>query len=284
VYVAGYRVANETAKGFVVFVREYDLLGSVIWTQDLTNASGATVNGVYAAPSGIYVVGSVFGSLQGSTRIGDNDAFLVKYDLNGGLAWTRRFGTPRFDTAAYDVSGDSTGVYVSGTSMSVTSGFLRKYGFNGNLAWADQIESPDSSGVGGSSIAVDSSGVYFSVGTSGSRQFILKYDLNGGRLWSFQMQSSSRFFGPVRGYHLAAGTGGVYVAGSLPDLSAGMVAEVSSSPSLVFFSINPPLSFVLVGALVAAAVTGLFVFRKLRHGRIRPPRVGPLDRSLPARD
>jgi hypothetical protein len=288
VYVGGTLLANQTAKGVVIFVREYNFVGNVVWTEDLTNASGLVngglVKGIYAASSGVYVVGSVFGTLLGSTRTGDNDAFLVKYDLNGNFAWVRQFGTPNLDTAAYSVSGDTSGVYLSGTSTSSTLGFLRKYDFSGNLAWADQIDSPDSSGVGESSLAVDSSAIYVSMGTPGDREFILKYDLNGGKLWSSQMQYSGSLHGSVRGYRLATGTGGLYVAGSLPDGSAGLVAEVSPSPSLVFFGINPPLSFVLIVALVAVAATSLFFFRRLRRQRIRPTQAGPPDRSLPVKD
>jgi hypothetical protein len=282
VYVAGTLIANQTSKGWVVFVREYDFVGNAVWNSDLTNASGVIVNGVYAGSSGVYVVGSIAGSLPGSSGIGNYDAFLVKYYLNGGLAWTRQFGTPQFEVKGYGVAGDPTGVYVSGTSMSSAYGFLRKYDFNGNLAWADRIDSPDMSGVGDSAVAVDSSGVYVSLSTN--REFIMKYDLNGGRLWSFQMPISNDRNFSTKAYRLAAVTGRLYVAGSLPDASAGLVAEVGSSPSLVFFGTNPPLSFVLVGALIASAATGLFVFRKLRRGRLRPPRVGPLDRSLPVED
>jgi hypothetical protein len=204
--------------------------------------------------------------------------------LKGSLAWIRQFGTPQSDTTPYDVSGDSTGVYVSGATTPSASGFLRKYDFNGNQIWDTLIGSPDSSGVGGSSVAVDSSGIYVSVATPGDREFILKYELNGARLWSFQMQSSAYFINNVAGYHLAPGPKGPYVAGSLSDGSTGLVAEVSSSPSLVFFSINPPLSFVLVGALVAGAATSIFFFRRLRRKRLRPPRVRPLDGSLQVRD
>jgi hypothetical protein len=287
VYVAGDLVANQTANGYVVFVREYDFIGNVVWSEDLTNASGLNegiVRSVYAASSGVYVVGSVRGSLKGSTSIGIDDAFLVKYDLKGSLAWIRQFGTPQSDTTAYDVSGDSTGVYVSGATTPSASGFLRKYDFNGNQIWADLIESPDSSEVGGSSLAVDASGVYVSVATPRDREFILKYDPNGARLWSFQMQSSAYFINNVAGYHLAPGPAGPYVAGSLSEGRAGLVAEVSSSPSLVFFGINPPISFVLVGVLVTAGVTSIFFFRRLRRGRMRPTQLEPSARSFPVRD
>jgi hypothetical protein len=261
-------------------------MGNVVWTADLTNASGVnggSITSIYAASSGAYVVGSVHGILKGSTRIGVDDAFLVKYGLNGAGAWTRQFGTPLSTTIAYSVSGDSTGVYVSGSTFPFASGFLRKYDFNGNMIWGDTIDSPDGSGLGGSSLAVDVSGVYVSLGTPGNREYISKYDLNGGKIWSFQMQSSAHFIGGAA-YHLSPGPGGPYVAGSVPDGSAGLVEEVSSSPSLVFFGVNPPLSFLLVGALLAAAATSLFLFRRLRRRRLRPTRAGPLDRSLPVRD
>jgi hypothetical protein len=117
-------------------------------------------------------------------------------------------------------------------------------------------------------------------------EFLMKYDFSGGKVWSFQMAQS-----PVRdvggtAFRLATSSGSLYVAGAESNehsLSEALVADVSSSASLVFFGVNPPLSFLILGVLVAAAVSGLLVFRRLRR-RMRPRRVGPSQRSLPARD
>jgi hypothetical protein len=289
VYVAGVStlLTNQSFKGPVVFAREYDSAGNVVWTQELTNAT-ADVNGLYASASGVYIVGSVGGSLPGSTLSGYYDAFLAKFTVNGTLAWTRQFGTPQFSATAYDVSGDSTGIYASGNAMSAGSGFLRKYDFTGNLVWADQINPPDAPGVGDSQVSVDSSGVYVSMSTAGGHEFIMKYDLNGGRLWSFQMQNVVLQDGNTgtEAFRLTTGLGGLYLVGTVPDrgATAGLVAKIASSPSLVFFGVNPPFSFVILAALVTVAVTSLFFFRRLRRRRVRPKRVGPLDRSLPVRD
>ncbi len=204
---------------------------------------------------------------------------MVKYDSSGNRAWIRQFP----DVAYGGIAGDSTGVYASGSS-------LRKYDFSGSLDWAVQIESPDSSGIDDSSLSVDSSGVYLSLSTVGSREFLMKYDLNGNQIWSLQMQPTiADYYTGSLAYRLSPGLSDVYVAGSVKDASGSLpsralVALVGSSASLVFFGLNPPLSFIILGCLVAGAVAGLFFFLRLRRGKVRPRRVGLTPRSLPTSD
>lgn len=293
VFLAGQAnpLTNQSFTGGVMFVREYDPGGTVVWTNEFSNASGHIYN-LYAASTGVFVVGRVQGSLSGQTAIGGFDAFLVKYDLLGNLVWTRQFGTPG-DDAGYGVSADATGVYVTGNTMAgstSSSGFLRKYDFNGNLDWTTQIGAPDGTAVGDSAIVLDSSGVYVSISTS-FNEFLIHYDLQGHQVWNFQMQSAKEGLYGGTAYRLATGSAVVYVAGSVPTSqtrvyggSAALVAAVSPSPSLVFFGLIPPLSFVVVGVLAAAAGSGLFFFRRIRRRRMRPSRVGPSEHSLPARD
>ena len=201
----------------------------------------------------------------------------MKYDPAGNEVWTRQ--APDIGSG---IAGDSTGVYVSGSS-------LRKYGFDGSLDWASTISSPDSSGIYESWLSVDSSGVYLSLTTQAGAEFLVKYDLNGNRIWSLQMQHPTRDIALGYAYRLSSGPSGVYVAGSTSDASGSLpsvalVALVAPSASLVFFAVNPPWSFVILGGLICGAVTSLFFLRKLRRGKVRPPRVGPTPRSLPTSD
>lgn len=289
VYVTGVSdpLTNQSFTGGVMFVRRYDFAGNVVWTNEFSNSSGGTVEGLYASSSGIYILAE--GSLPGQPQSGS--AFLVKYDLSGNQVWTRQLEA---DESTFSIAGDDTGVYIAGeigtTLYVLHTGFVSKYSLDGNLEWTSQTGPPDNSGVGDSIISVDSSGVYYSISTSGARGYLLKYDLQGELVWTLEMQSPQEDYGVGRtAYRIAADNGSIYFAGSESEGSGSfhlkaLVGELSPSPSLVFFGLNPPLSFVVVGMLVVAAGSGLFFFRRIRRRKMRPSRVGPVERSLPASD
>jgi hypothetical protein len=263
VYVAGFAnpLTSQSFTGQVLFAREYDFAGNVVWTSEFSNETSAEVRGVYATTSGVHVVGSSGRVLPGQAQTG---AFIVRYDPSGSLVWLHQVGG-----GVDDVSGDSTGLYLS-------DGSLRKYDFNGNLVWTAQIPLPDNSGNAKSSVSIDSSGVYVSIATGAGHEFLLKYDLNGGQVWTLQMQT------PIDGgtgasYRLSAASGGVFVAGSTQSPSSrslALVAFVASSSSLVFFGLNPPLSFIIFGSVIAGSVASFLLFRRLRRSRVRRPLVG----------
>jgi hypothetical protein len=99
-----------------MYVRDYDFAGNTIWTSEFNNATGQVL-GLYASGSGVYIAGDA-----------PTGSYLVKYSPGGSFAWNRQIGT-----GAYGVSGDATGVYVSGY------GYLQKYDANGNLDWTAQF-------------------------------------------------------------------------------------------------------------------------------------------------
>jgi hypothetical protein len=235
----------------------------MVWTSEFSNETSAQVSGVYSSASGVYVVGNSGRILPGQTQIG---AFIVKYDPSGTLVWLHQVGG-----GAESISGDSTGLYFAG-------GSLRKYDFNSNLIWTAQIPPLDYSGNGYPQVTVDSSGVYVSIATAAGHEFLLKYDLKGGSVWTLQMQTPPY----DEAFRLSAGTGGVFVVGSIQGPNGSnpaLVALVSSSPSLVFFGVNPPLSFIIIAGLGGGSVASFVLFRNLLSRRVRPPRVGLGQRS-----
>jgi hypothetical protein len=282
VYIAGY----STIQGF-------DLNGSLLWTSRIFNVTGGNdgAYSIYADNSGTYVAGGFSGNLTGQTPTGGKDVFLVKYALGGGMIWARQFGT-EFDRA-YSISRDSTGLYMSGTTyLGALPGFgwLRKFDLSGNLEWTVRIDSPDGSGAGDSSIVADTSGVYVSIVTIASREYLMKYDPQGGQTWSFRMGGSPReIYGVGGAYRLSTTPIILYVAGSLslsngPSPSQGFVSRLDPIPSLIFFGVSPPASFIFLGILVGGSAIGLFIFRRLRRGRMPPNRLRPPERHLPATD
>jgi len=67
-----------------IFLVKYDSSGTKQWTKQLGTSSSELGEGVTTDSSGnIYVTGNTLGNLDGNTNSGDEDIFLVKYDLSG---------------------------------------------------------------------------------------------------------------------------------------------------------------------------------------------------------
>src|SRR5262249_25446536 len=131
------------------------------------------VSGVAAAPDGVYVAGTPYGSLEGASA-GGSDAFVRKYDPDGFVLWTDQFGSAGSD-AAQGVAVGSDGVYVAGSLRGALEGtssagnfdaFVRKYDPDGNALWTRRFGTPDEDVARGVAAAAD--GVYVAGSTYGS--------------------------------------------------------------------------------------------------------------------
>ena len=170
VYVAGRTFGTLPgqigAGGWDAFLQKYDTNGNVQWTSQFGSPSEERTTAIATGASGVYVAGWTMGTLPGQTRIGGQDAFVLKYDTNGNIQWTRQFGT----VANEDSSGmavDASGVYVAGETCGTMPGetavggcdaYIRKYDVNGGLMWTRQLGSPQEDRA--AAMAVDASGVY----------------------------------------------------------------------------------------------------------------------------
>ena len=198
--VAGPLPGQTSLGGRDAFVRKYDATGAEVWTRQF----GSTIpgietpsdvaTGVAVDSTGIYVTGYVGGSLPGQTTVGDFDAFVRKYNLNGVELWTQQFGTSAVEFAR-SISVDGTALYVGGETLGAFPGqtasgsrdaFISKFDTSGNPLWTRQFGSPLWEDV--ASVAADATAVYVAgrvVGsTSGTPAFVRKYDANGTELWT----------------------------------------------------------------------------------------------------
>lgn len=212
---------------------------TVHWIRQFGTAGANQARGVAADATGIYVVGSIPGALPSQTSAGGNDAFVRKYDANGGELWTRQFGTARADDAL-GVAVDSSGVYVAGrtegtlpgqTSAGGFDAFVRKYDLNGNELWTRQFGSGTRPSLSpfdsAQAVAADSTGVYVAgfvsdtlpgqTALGGTDAFVRKYDPNGTELWTRQFGTASF----EHAYAAAVDSTGVYVAGDWGQTETG---------------------------------------------------------------
>ncbi len=147
VYVAGHTTGalpGQTNQGSDdAFLRKYNSAGGIVWTRQFGSSGSDKGHSVAVDSTGIYVVGQAYGRLPGQTNQGNVDAFVRKYNLNGGHVWTRQFGSSNIDIA-WDIDVDSTGLYIAGHTAGTLSGqskkgwddaFVRKYSFTGSAIW-----------------------------------------------------------------------------------------------------------------------------------------------------
>ena len=191
------------------FIAKYDAGGTQIWIKQFGSSESDQAKAITIDNNNIYVTGYTYGSLSNNGNLGNEDAFIAKYNVNGTQLWTKQFGTSSTDFAGkinIDYSGN---IYVMGTTEGSLPGisnlgqadaFIAKYDANGTQTWIKQFGSSAGELVAG--IITDSSGnVYVSGTTEGSLYnnsnlgitdgFLAKYNASGTQLWVKQFGSSS---------------------------------------------------------------------------------------------
>jgi hypothetical protein len=237
IYVVGYvyaLIGQSMRGGFDAFVRKYDFSGNELWTHQFGSSSDDYAYAVAVDNSGVYIAGSAGDSIDWGMALGESDAFVRKYDLDGNEQWTRQFGSPALDRAT-SIAVDSSGIYVAGNTEGALPGmnssggqdaFLRKYDTDGNEQWTQQFGSPASDQATG--IAANISGIYVAgntegalpgMGSSGGQDaFLRKYDVDGNVQWTQQFGSPAS----DQATGVAATISDIYVAGNTDGVLPGM--------------------------------------------------------------
>ena len=268
------------AGGNDVYLAKHDPSGNLVWCRQMGTSEFETGYSV-AADGAVYIAGTTAGSLAGP-HVGQQDAFLVKYNESGDLLWSRQiasFGHDNCNSVAVDNAGD---IYVTGfTQGSLTQlnagrddVFLAKYNPLGDPLWCRQIGTEKSERA--HSVAIDNvGGVYITGEThgdlggpnAGDRDvFLAKYDTAGTLLWSTQIGTSEQDWGYAVA---AAGEGCVYITGRT---EGGLGGPATGSAVFLIKYTPEPATF----ALLAVGAAGMWV----RRARRRPPIIRP-ERSDP---
>lgn len=144
------------------FVTKYDQSGNEIWARKIGGTSTDWISGLTSDGSGnIYVTGyfkspTLYFDSDSLVNSGGMDFFLAKYDASGNFIWAKS-SVGDFDEFPRSITGNSSGIYISGTSTSKqvsfdsvilndTSSnpshkvmFLCNYDTNGNVIWAKNL-------------------------------------------------------------------------------------------------------------------------------------------------
>lgn len=219
------------------FISKFDASGNRAWTRLISTAgtSDSAYTVAVDANDNIYVAGETSGALNGETHTLSYDAFLVKYDVNGNIIWTRLLGTTGQETA-YGVSVDITGnVYVTGYTDGVlgvdpspgdpvinADAFVSKFDTSGALQWTTQLGTSCAEWAKG--ITVDASdnisivGKIYQCALPGNSAnglydaFLAKLDASGTIRWIKQFGTASH---DSANSITADSTGNLYITGYL---------------------------------------------------------------------
>jgi uncharacterized delta-60 repeat protein len=177
---------------------------------------------VAVAPDGsVFVAGTTL-----SFGAGDRDAFLLKYNVDGSLAWQRTYGTAPGDTGlradefglglavASDGSAYVTGQFGTGIL------FLVKFDTNGNLLW-ERTWGENGTIANGADVGPDGSiyvaGLTSAFGTVQSDALLLKFTPAGDLVWAKTWGGGG--FDAARDVAVGA-DGGIYLAGETNSFEA----------------------------------------------------------------
>ena len=261
-----------------VFLNKYDPSGSLLWTHQLDSGAFEKSHAVSVDSQGsVYISGYTYGGFEGPMG-SRTEAFLMKYNNDGMLMWSRQQDIDR-QTLAMDVSTDQFGnILVSGLATDninayPTKGdaFVSKYEEDGDLVWTRLIASDEFEESTG--VAADSLGnVYVTGYTYGdlggpywgaSDVFLNKYDADGDLLWSIQPGSSS--FEMVDDVAVD-GLGGVYITGdasardgdTLLDYTDAFVSRFDADGNLIWTRELSPLARDFSGGIVTDALGNVY--------------------------
>lgn len=152
--------------------------------------------------TGVYVIGSTPGHLDGNTNAGSDDIFVAKFNAFGVKQWTRQLGTPQSDQGLGAATDQDNNIFVVGQTEGGLDGhsnagqtdiFVVKYNSSGAILWTRQLGSAGTDQ--GRGAATDTAGNVYVVGDArgaldgntqigGDDFFVVKYNGEGVKQWS----------------------------------------------------------------------------------------------------
>ncbi|WP_168210401.1 receptor L domain-containing protein [Persicimonas caeni] len=223
---AGFASAMQGARAGL-FIRKYTHDGTVLWTEEfafadqrVTDPSDAVID-----DTGIYVSGSTGSPFAPGRQTLPFDAFVIKFDLDGNLVWSSRFGDPDVDDEATGIAINDDGLSVSGWTDGALSGqsnlgardaFVAHFDTDGTRVWLDQFGSTANDLA--TDVAVTAGRVHVSGWTDGALSgqsnlgdrdaFVRTYGADGAEQWTTQFGTPIADTADA----IAAGMSDIYVA------------------------------------------------------------------------
>jgi hypothetical protein len=220
----GSLTGQNPSSSYDAFLTRYDNAGDRLWLRQFGTTDHDAAEAVAAdGAGGVYIAGSMSGTLGGTPQGGSSDAYLARYDSTGDRLWIRQFGSTGQDGAGVLASGGAGSVYVvwgqGGTAGGV---LLARYDSAGDRLWtrplAFGVDSASADGSGGVYLAGLTHGSVGGPQQGAGDGVLARYDASGELLWVRQAggADAERFLAVSQ-----AGAGGAYVAGRMSDPPGG---------------------------------------------------------------
>jgi hypothetical protein len=217
------------------YVAKYDPLGTREWVRQFGSTTFDYGFGVAADKLGnVFVAGRTEGVIA-APGLGDEDAFVAKYNALGDQIWVRQFGTSGFERVN-DAFADGLGnVYLAGFTNGNLglpgdqgSAFISKFDTAGNAVWTRRLGTAPREA---NAVSVDGLGNIYTAGetTSNANAFLTKLDTTGSILWTRQLGTSAT----DSAYGVSAdGLGSIYISGA----TSGSLGGTNAGGNDVFVS------------------------------------------------
>lgn len=162
--------------GFDFFIIKFNSNGTHLWTIFKGSSYLDCAYGIAYDPNGyICIIGYKSGSFDGQTNSGNEDIFVVKFDLNGNHIWTKFIGISASDYGRGIIIDNYGNIYIAGSTLGnlfappngMNDLFFAKLDSNGNTIWG--IEKGSINNDNGISLVFDNNyNIYITGNTEGS--------------------------------------------------------------------------------------------------------------------
>lgn len=236
VYLGGTSFSAATSGDTDIVISKADVNGNLLWSQSF-NGTAAYKDGLrdmaVDTAGNVYLTGYSY-SLPTSGNFRSYDFVTLKYDTDGNLLWTKRYGfRDGYDDGPRSLKIDPAGnVYVTGYSWdeNVFSDYATlKYDTDGNLLWAKRFSTPQ--GEAPYEVEIDAAGNVYVTGTNlnssagGSEDILtIKYNAQGIEQW--QNRYNSPGDDSDEGFEVEINSAGdVYVLGERYSYENGFISR-----------------------------------------------------------
>ncbi len=156
IFVTGYTVGSLSSTqnygGSDVFLTKLDNNGEILFTQQIGSGGDDFGEGITIdKDSNVYITGSFDGIFDTWGSMGVADIFLIKYDNNGNIQWSRAIGTYKNEMGTSLITDNSGNIFIAGhttgdldeNDFDKTDMFVAKYDSEGNCIWKKQFGSSE---------------------------------------------------------------------------------------------------------------------------------------------
>ena len=190
------------AGNYDAYVAKFSSDGSNTWVTQFGSYASDDADGLVIADDGsVFVYGTAGGPLPGNVHGGGtlSDAYVGKFDGDGGLEWLTQLGTAERDQITAIALAADGGVALGGFTSGAMPGagsnagssdaFVGKLAANGETEWVHQFGTADSDQLNHLVMDSDGAGIV-AAGSTADNAFVGKFSAAGSEVWMEELAST----------------------------------------------------------------------------------------------